>query len=424
MREALRPPRIAATFLTAAIVAGSSLAQAQDTPALTEDAGAGAEGKAYLEGAPAESKRPEGWTPGLALGAQLNLNDSRQVIGTPDGTSFTAGYVFDGELLFNEGIHEWRNTLRAAAGTTRAPALGEFVKTNDALAFESIYLLHLVEWAGPFARFALSTTQFPALDVRPAPVNYQITDLEGGTTNLTGRRLDLTDPFSPLLLKQSIGAFVQPVNEDWMHLEARAGLGAQEGIVAEGNLALADDSATADVVEIKTLDDYYLVGAEAVANAKGFIDEAKRVSYLIGLGVIVPFATSDLPPGDDRSLVDLTTVEAVAGLDVKLFDWASFNYRLNVARQPLLLDEWQVQNMALLTFSAAWGSKAPVAEPDCECPPPAEAPAAPAPAEATPAPAPAAPAEAPPAPVPAPPPPAPAAPAEPAPAPPPAAPAP
>jgi hypothetical protein len=379
MLDVPRSPRVAATLLTVAVAAAAPLAHAQDTPpALTEDAGPGAEGKVYIEGVPDEGARPAGWTKGLALGAQLNLNDSREVIGTQNGTSFTAGYIFDGELLFNEGMHEWRNSLRAAAGATRAPAIGEFVKTNDALDFETIYLLHLVEWAGPFARFALSTTQFAALDVRPAPVTYAVADLEGNTTNLTGRRLDLTDPFSPMILKQSIGAFVQPLNEDWMALEARLGLGAQEGIVAEGNLAIADDAATADVVEVKTLDDYYLIGGEGVVNARGFFDEDKRLSYLLGLGVIVPFAASDLPPGDDRNLVDLTTVEGIAGLNAKLTDWASFNYRLDVKRQPLLVDAWQVQNMALLTFSAAWGSKAPVDEPECDCPPVPPPPAAPA----------------------------------------------
>ena len=42
---------------------------------------------------------------------------------------------------------------------------------------------------------------FPALDIRPAPATYAIGELDGTTTTLVGRRLDLTDPFSPLLLK-------------------------------------------------------------------------------------------------------------------------------------------------------------------------------------------------------------------------------
>ncbi len=373
-----RGPVLAAGMVSGALsLLCVSTALAQDAPPppppapppLTDDAGAGAAGMtdAATEIKPA-TVRPDGWTPGVSLGATLNLNDSHSVIGVQDGTSFTAGYVFDGIIEFNKGKHEWRNTLLASAGTTRAPALPEFVKTNDVLAFESIYLFHVIEVFGPFARFGLNTTVFPSLDIRSAPTSYAIAELDGTTTNFTGRRLDLTDPFQPLILKQSIGAFWQPLHEPWMELEARGGIGAQEGIAAD-NLALADDSLTTDVVEVKALDDFYMVGAEAVVNANGFLDKAKRVSYVLGVGVLLPFVTSDLQAGDDRSLPELTSVEGLAGLNVKLFDWASFNYRFTVVRQPLLVDEWQINNTGLLTFAAAFGSKAPAPEPVCDCPP-------------------------------------------------------
>jgi len=387
-------------------------------PALTEDAGAGAGAKtdAATE-IEAKTVRPDGWTPGISFGASLNLNDARSVVGVQDGTSFTAGYVIDGALEFNKEKHEWRNALLVSAGTTRAPALPEFVKTNDVLAFESIYLFHVIEVFGPFVRFGLNTTMFPSLDIRSETTNYAVAELDGTTTNFTGRRLDLTDPFQPLVLKQSIGAFVQPLNKDWMKLEARAGIGAQEG-VAEDNLALADDSATADVIEVQALDDFYLVGVEAVVNAKGFVDAGKRISYVLGIGALLPFVTSDLQAGDDRSLPELTSLEALAGLNVKLADWASFNYRFTVVRQPLLVDEWQLNNTGLVTFAAAFGSKAPAPEPACDCPPVAPPPAdgaapppaaAPPPVAPAPEPTPPVPAPAPPAPVPAPvPPPAPA----------------
>lgn len=372
-----RGTRSALSLLTGTLAlvfeAGSAYAQAAPPPApptLSEDAGAGAAAQTDAAGdiQPA-TVRPDGWTPGIALGATLNLNDARSVVGVQDGTAFTAGYLLDAELSFNKVQHEWRNTLLASAGAARAPALPEFVKTNDVLALESIYLFHATEVFGPFARFALNTTMFPSLDVRSTPANYAVAELDGTTTSFTGRRLDLTDPFAPLILKQSVGAFVQPLHEDWMNLEARAGIGAQEGF-AKDNLALADDAATLDVVEVKALDDFFMVGAEAVVNATGFLDKAKRVSYVLGAGVLIPFVTNDLPEGDDRSLPELTAVEGLAGLNVKLFDWASFNYRFTVVRQPLLVDEWQISNTGLLTFAARFGSKAPTPEPTCDCPPP------------------------------------------------------
>jgi hypothetical protein len=224
-----------------------------------------------------------------------------------------------------------------------------------------------LEEFGPYARFALDTQMFPGLDVRAARVDYAIANLDGTTTALRGRRLELTDPFAPLNLRESLGVFYQPFREERINLEARAGLGALETFAA-GNLAVDDDDATA-VVEVKELDDSFMVGGEAVVNVWGFLDETKYVSYTAGLGVLIPFVTSELAAGDDRSLIELTNVEGNAGLSVKLFDWASLGYRFVVSRQPLLVDQWQVQNNLLLTIGGAWGSKAPAPpEPKCDCP--------------------------------------------------------
>jgi hypothetical protein len=239
----------------------------------------------------------------------------------------------------------------------------------------------LLEWFGPYARFAFQTQMFPGLDIRPTPTDYVIKNLDGTTTNLRGTRVYMTDPFKPFTLKESVGAFVQPIKSDPITFEGRAGLAARETFGAD-NLAMNDDSAT-PAVELQELGDTFVFGAEVVANAWGFIDESKRISYTVGAGVLIPFVTSDLPPGDDRGLIDLTTFEGNAGLNVKLFDWASLGYKLQVLRDPIVVDTWQVSNSLLLTIGAAFGSKAPVPPPPppCDCPKP---PPPPPPAEAAP----------------------------------------
>lgn len=313
------------------------------------------------------SERPEGWTPGIAFGAGFNLVDNRAVVGQQDGTTLTLSGGLDAVLDFNHGMHEWRNGLLGSAGVARTPSIGEFVKTNDGLSFESIYLLHVIEIFGPFARFGLNTQMFSANDIQPAPVDYVVSNLDGTTDSFTGRRLALTDPFQPLNLRQSVGVFVQPIRKQEIELEARAGLGAMETF-AEGGLAINDDDSTPEV-EVNELDDSYLVGGEMVVNAWGFLDPGKRISYSVGGSVLIPFVTSDLPEDDDRNLIDLTTIEARAGLNVKLFDWASLNYKLAVLRQPLLVEDVQISNSLLLTIGAAFGSKAPTEPepPPCDC---------------------------------------------------------
>jgi len=330
--------------------------------------GAAAKGETDAVNKPDEAKkRPEGWTPGLALGASFNLIDSRSVVGQQDGTTINLGGALDAAVDFNTGMHEWRNALLAAAGTTHTPSTNEFIKTNDWLSFETIYLLHAIEIFGPYARFAFNTQMFPGMDIRPAAVDYTVANLDGTTTDYTGRRLSLTTPFHPFLLKESVGAFVQPVRETQVQLEARAGLGAQETL-ASGNLAVNDDSTT-PAIEVKELDDSYQIGVEVLANIWGFFDTTKRVSYTAGAGVLVPFATSALPTGDTRNMGDLTNFEGTVGLNAKLFDWASIGYRLQVIRQPMQVDKWQVSNNLLLTVGLALGSKAPAPEPPppCDC---------------------------------------------------------
>lgn len=309
---------------------------------------------------PEASPRAPGWAPGVAIGASFNLSDARAVVGQQDGTSVTFGGALDAVLDYNTGAHEWRNSLLLAAGTTRTPSLDEFVKTADTLAFETIYLFHAYEVFGPFARFGLNTTMFSSTDSRATAADYVVSNLDGTISEFTGRRLALTDPFQPLTLKESLGVFWQPVRKTRISFEGRAGLGAQETL-AEGGLAISDDDAT-DFVEVKELDDSFLVGGEVVLNAWGFFDKGKRASYNLGVGVLVPFAASALPEGDDRGLADLTAVTATAGLNAKLLDWASLGYRFDLVRNPILIDEVQYSNRLLLTIGAAFGSKAPEPE--------------------------------------------------------------
>ncbi|WP_437924234.1 hypothetical protein WMF37_35125 [Sorangium sp. So ce291] len=331
----------------------------------------------YVEAPATDPGRVEGWSPGLLLGGTFNLANNRSVVGQADGTGVSAGFILEGSLDFNKAAHELRMTLGAGAGVTRTPALEAWVKTRDALAFEAIYLYHVVPWFGPFGRFALDTQMFPGSDPRSAPTTYAITRADGTTEAITGTRLHLSDPFQPVTLKQSLGVFVQPVNRESVLVEARAGAGAQE-VIASDVLALGDDDGTPEV-EVSELSSYSQLGAEAVIEASGALRE-KQITYRAGMAVLLPIVYSDLDAGDERGALDLMNVDIVGGLSFKLVEWASLDYQLHVVRQPQLIDAWQVQNNILLTLSYAVGSKVPGLPPCVPCKPvPTKAEPAPAP---------------------------------------------
>lgn len=300
-------------------------------------------------------KREDGWYPKLVIGASFSFAHSSNVVGAQNGQTWNIGPAVDFQLDFYSGMHEWRTTIGIKEVFTRTPLIDEFVKTVDNLHLDSIYLLHIpsVPWLGPFARFSMDTSMFPSEDVRPSSSKYTITELDGTTRDVDSDRLDLTDAFAPMLLKQAVGMFAQPVDRDTVKLEFRVGVGAQEMFVQDG-LGLTDDGAT-DAIEVKRLEDYQLVGAEVFAGVSGTITfeelgKDRPLVYGASAEVLFPFYSS-IDQG--KSKIELTTVDIQASLGIKLFSWMSLDYNFRALRQPLLVDEFQIQNNLLLNFSYA-----------------------------------------------------------------------
>ncbi|MCA9667021.1 MAG: DUF3078 domain-containing protein [Myxococcales bacterium] len=294
----------------------------------------------------AKDLKQTGWDVSLSIGATLAVAQSSNVVGRIDGTSFTFGANLKAGLNYIKAVHEWRNKLLLTNTFTRTPALDVFAKTNDIVSFDSIYLYKLkaVPWLGPFARAQLDTTLFPGYDFRAAPTDYVI---DAGTANarvFTSDQLRLTDPFSPLTLRQSIGVFAKPLSRTWLNVEIKAGFGARETF-ADGQLALADDDATANQVEVKALSDFAQGGPVGNLLLTGTLS-SKRVSYSFEAEVFVPVIKDS-----DKSAGDLTNVLFDFNISFKLVSWASLDYQFKAVRDPQLVDHFQIQNNLLLTFA-------------------------------------------------------------------------
>ena len=317
--------------------------------AAAQDAG-DEEGKDYIVDEESDDTKKDGVDWLINAGATLSFSDNRTVIGQIDGSTFTFGMKFDASVELNEGDHEWRNRLNIAAGITRTPVIPQFIKSQDNLDFETIYLYHIVKWFGPFARFGWSTPMFRATDVRPDVTTYSIARLDGSVDTVDATRLSLTDALRPSRLRESLGLFFQPVAEEPINVEFRLGGGARH-ILAEGQLAIADDEAT-DQIEVVELDDVNQLGAEATLEVWGTL-EGGRITYRASADAMTPFVHNELPPGDNRSSFELTNLTFMAGLSFKIVDWASLDYQFKALREPQLLDEFQIQNQLLFSFGIA-----------------------------------------------------------------------
>ncbi|MCA9526520.1 MAG: hypothetical protein KC549_09535 [Myxococcales bacterium] len=351
--------------LAAALALGTALpAFAQDMPDVVEEDKV----KAQLEETAklAAEKPLEGWQYKLDVGFNAGYNHSSTVVGQPDGATLQLGIAVNGAADLYAGQHEWHNSLTIAHQQTKTPAIDPFVKTSDNFELMTMWLYKpvVLPWLGPFARARLQTQIFAGHLVFGEDKNLAIRDVDGNVvlpgdlTTITVDQADgttkqfsqlpaqeeykLTDPFEPLTLRQSVGAFARALDRNDVKVTFTLGLGAQEVLTQEG-YTLADDDKTNEL-EIKQLQDSQQVGVEVGAEASGTIGQ--QITWSVNANTLYPFIVE---ADTDLEGVDLTNVEFNGKVGVKLAKWASLDYVLTAKRIPLVLDDWQVQNGVLLS---------------------------------------------------------------------------
>ncbi len=314
-----------------------------------------------------KDKPVTGWVPKLSLGATFALAHNAHVAGAQDGTNFNLGPLLDFSIAFLHPEHEWKFSLSFRNVWTRTPVIDEFVKTIDMLKIESGYLYHNpnLRWIGPFALVGLDTSIFPGRDVRPTDTAYATTEIDGSATTETKSAIGLTNAFAPLVLKQSAGAFLRPLERKEVTIDFRVGFGAREAWFQNGRV-LNDDAATKDVVELKRLEDFSQVGGELFAGIAGaFVFEKfgidRPIEYSVSCEVLLPFYSTLIPSG--KKAIELTTVDFQTKIGIKIFSWMGLDYALRVVRAPLITEDIQVQNTLLLNFSYVYAPPPPAPAP-------------------------------------------------------------
>lgn len=291
-----------------------------------------------------------GWDQYLGGSIYGNLNESKDVVGKADGSSTTLGLRLDGDLDYRRNGNEWRNNLGLNTSYARTPILDEYVKSEDILKLTSIYLFHIpeVEWAGPFVRASADTAMFAGYDNQAEAQTYEIARQDGSIAQEDTDRLKLTDSFRPLKLKQSFGAFVQPLSESWLAFEVRSGMGFRQ-LIADGQLVITDDAAT-DVVEVNELGNYNKYGYEVGLELRGKTTN-KLVSYQLSTDMLIPTYESDKATGDDRSPFEKRVVDIDAKVSFHLVEWASIDYLLKSTRDPSISDKTQQSQTIMFSMN-------------------------------------------------------------------------
>lgn len=292
-------------------------------------------------------KKKLGWTPSAKVGVNASLTSSNNVIGKAEGQSETYGLDLKGGYDYASTESEWRNTLTYTGTTNKTPVQPRYVKGNDLLKFESLFLhsLESLPNLGPYVNFSASAPLFFGEDVRPAPTTYTIRYRNGSSQTLNGDTLKLTDPLRPLTTRESTGLFWKAFNDGNVRIEVRLGLGAEQ-TAAEGQLAVTGSGAGGITVdELRNLSQ---LGAETGLTGKGKINE--QTGWELGVETLTPFV-SNKEASDDRDPIRLTNVDGFAKLSSNLTPWAALSYDYKVLIKPALLDKTQQSHMLVLNIN-------------------------------------------------------------------------
>ncbi len=326
--------------LAAALAVTPTLAFADDAPTLDADvkAAAASDKKTY----------EDGFTKKLTVGGTGTTQSTSSWVGAVDGTTIQIGVLVTGETSLVRSRHEWKNELKLQHAQTRTPLLDSFVKSSDNLEFQSTWMYHPVsiDWLGPFARVRLQTQIFSGYDVRTDAGTVERTALGGAVTTeptTAQQRVVTTSPFEPALLKETAGAFANPIEGKFLNLTAVVGVGAQS-LFAQDGWAVTGYDKDNHVTKLKQLETAHEVGAEVEVKAGGELSDTVKWSAKAGWFMPAYSTSSSKQSGIDALNTDLT-----AGISVKLAKWASLDYVVNLKRIPLVLDDWQLQHGMLLT---------------------------------------------------------------------------
>ncbi len=301
---------------------------------------------ALVAKAKATEERTEGWSRGLELGFTGSFSHSDHVVGAPDGSTMQIGIVLSGDAALVSGAHEWENELNLQHTQSKSPALDRFVKSIDQLDIQATYLYHIAspDWFGPFARAGLSSSALKGYEVRATDTSVQRIDRDGATsTELIPAEedIDLTSAFEPMLLKQTLGVFADPIREDDFALSSKAGLGLQQVVVGDGYAVTGEDGG---VLTLTQLDGANEIGAEIELDLSGKSGES--MTYEATLNLFYPVSSS---AETDFSGIDALNTDLSGKVSFKLSGWASLDYVLGVRRLPVILDDWQITNGLILT---------------------------------------------------------------------------
>ncbi|MFO0724385.1 MAG: hypothetical protein U1E65_11415 [Myxococcota bacterium] len=270
------------------------------------------------------------------VGGDLALNSRSNVVGLPDGTSFTLRAFADGRLSARIFDSPLVLQLQIEEGQTKSPNL-PFQKTNDRVKLDALYVYQLAPWIGPYIRARAETNIVPGEQAFTEPTEAILLKADGSSSDLGPvKTVRLSPPVGLSQLREGVGLHVRAFKSLFGEMTFRAGLGARHRIARD--LYEPQDDPNTVPYEFHEITSTNLVGAEATVLGAARI--TRWVLLNLEFDTLVPFE------GIDKTILDLE-----ASLSLKLTSYVSVNYVLRLTQDASLHPDPSLQQDVRLRFS-------------------------------------------------------------------------
>ncbi|MCX7958727.1 MAG: hypothetical protein N3B13_06745 [Deltaproteobacteria bacterium] len=293
----------------------------------------------------------DGWLLRLKSDFGVNYGHNSNVVGQTDGTTLLMDFGIDSGFDMKKGSHQWRTSLVISETFTRTPLIDEFMSSADTLKIDTMYLYYLVKIFGVYARTGADMPLFAHYDYQPSPVNYVITQIDGTINMRTAKKVQITEPLSPLNIYAGAGPFLRPFSRKYANAEIMLGLGMKKTVVDGGDLVVSDNADTPER-ELREMGDVMQVGGESIFKFWGELSDG-RIIYSAQSVFLYPIYADPDPAKSSLSGIDIMNIDATAKIEFRLVSFIFLSYEIKAVRQPLLVDKWQIQNNIVLKISFA-----------------------------------------------------------------------
>jgi len=209
---------------------------------------------------------------------------------------------------------------------------------SDKFDLKNTLIYYFFTSLGVYGRADVNTHLFNYFEQTDEKVNYIRIDKKGNETNEYTNKFQTQEPFTPLTLKEGIGLNYRALNYNRANLNIRAGVGMRQDYYTNAYYLKGARTVNGTTYQVyEAIDDVFDKGTEFSAN--GNFQIFRNLNYTLTADVLLPFDSNK------------ATYEMENILNLRLFKYVSWDYRLNLKYNENERDYTQIEHTLFLRFT-------------------------------------------------------------------------